>query len=300
MNQHIDTSRANHDIMLLSTVKILKEKSEQKDLEITELKEWNTKKDKTINVMKQDFQDLKKELDNVRKQLTTQMKNNERLQSEKLDHNKENIENLQKFAVIISKLHNTLSNKQLKRNDHVDNILFQDNYDKDENVKKWNGFVGEVNKYEKIKCDYLEILKDSINQYSENILCKKYEERLENLCNTTPLGSGYPFVRIGCHSSDKSICVKSFYTLQDFEGEVKSNKDKRYCKIQNDQYAFSYFIDDTLHVAFWGLYNVYLLHNSDEEKKINLPNGAVVKIENIEKSFMVNDSVLLHLTVKSI
>lgn len=77
MNQHFNTSRANHDIMVLSTVKILKGKSEQNDLEIAQLKEWKMKKDETINVMKQEIESLKKELDNVQTQLTIKMKNNQ-------------------------------------------------------------------------------------------------------------------------------------------------------------------------------------------------------------------------------
>lgn len=114
MNQHIDISKANHDILLLSTVKTLEEKSKQKNLEIAELKECNTTKDETINVMKQDLGSLKEELENVRVQLATQMDNNE----EKVKQNEDNIWNLKKFADMISKLRYVLSDKCLRKNKH--------------------------------------------------------------------------------------------------------------------------------------------------------------------------------------
>ena len=70
-------------------------------------------------------------------------------------------------------------------------------------------------------------------------------------------------------------------------------------KIQNNQFIFSYFRNYTVYVVLWGLCkNAFLLHNSEEEKKMYLPNGEVVKVENIEESFMVNDSILLYLSFK--
>ena len=150
-----------------------------------------------------------------------------------------------------------------------------------------------------VNCQYLENLRNSINQCSETIFSRAYKERFENLCNMTPLGTGYPFVRIGCQRFCKFICVTSFYDLKDFDREIRRNNERRYCKIQNEQYTFSYYAGNTIYVVFWNsCYDkgVQLLHNSDEEKKINLPNGEVVKVENIEESFMVNDSIVLYLT----
>ena len=60
--KHIDTSKGNHDLMVLSTVKTPKENSQQKDLEITHLKEWHTKKDGTLQDMKQDLESLRYKL----------------------------------------------------------------------------------------------------------------------------------------------------------------------------------------------------------------------------------------------
>ena len=164
MNHHSDTSKADHDILLLTSVKELKKTSQQKDLEIAQLKEWNTKKDESINMMKQNFEDLKNEVGHVRVKLSTQIENIEekvkqknleiaqlkkwntkkdesinlmkqnlqslksefdavRVQftkqiaigkfneSQQIKQNKEYIENLQKFADTISDLHLTLSNK---------------------------------------------------------------------------------------------------------------------------------------------------------------------------------------------
>ena len=223
MNHHIDTSKADHDILLLTSVKELKVNSQQKDLEIAQLKEWNTKKDESINMMKQNFEDLKNEVGHVRVKLSTQIENieekvkqkdleiaqlkkwntkkdesinlmNQNLQSlksefdavrvqftkqiaigkfnesQQIKQNKENIENLQKFADTISDLHLTLSNKWIRRNgDHI-STLFQSHYDEDRDVEPWNNFVKTVNENEIINCDYLEKLKDSINQYSENYI----------------------------------------------------------------------------------------------------------------------------------
>ena len=55
MNQHIDTSRVNHEIVILSTVKELKQKGGEKDLEIEELKKKNDEKDTSLNELKRDF-----------------------------------------------------------------------------------------------------------------------------------------------------------------------------------------------------------------------------------------------------
>ena len=128
MDHHIDTSKANHDIFLLKSVKELKTNSQQKDLEIAQLREWNTKKDETINVMKQDFQDLKNQFkqQNIQiqryqeeeKQKFKKIEATQTQQSKRDDQHKENIANLQKFAETISDLHLTLSQPSLKRNDN--------------------------------------------------------------------------------------------------------------------------------------------------------------------------------------
>ena len=289
MNHHIDSSKVKHDIMLLSTVKTLKEKSEQKDLEIAQLKEWNTKKDETINAMEQDLGSLKNKLDDVRVQLATQVKNNE----EKVVQNNENIGNLQKFADTLSKLHYTLSNKWLRMKIDHGNTLLQENYNNDEDVKKWNHLVKELNKVEDNTCEFLETLKDSINQYSETVYSPEYKERLEMLHSMTPLGTGFPFLRVASSEHFDSICVKSFFDLEDFDREVRRGiNERRFCEIQNEQDVFSYYDDDTLNVVLWGLYNVQLLHNSNEEQNIELPNGVAVKVDNLE-SFTVLGSIVL-------
>ena len=297
MQHHIDSSKVNHDIMLLLTVKTLKEKSEQKDLEIAQLKEWNTKKDETINAMEQDIGSLKKELVDVQVQLATQKENNEIKQSNEVNENKRNIDNLQKFADTVSKLHLTLSQPLLRKNDHYDIPLFKEIYDGQGFVKEWNKIVDRVNEDGRVNCQYLENLRNSINQYSETIFSRAYKERFRNLCYTTPIGTGYPFVRIGCRTSIKFIRVKSFNQMGDFNREVRKNNERRYCKVQNVQYVFSYYDNnDIIYVVLWGRYNVQLLHKSDEGKKINLPNGEVVKVENIKGSFIVNDSIVLYVT----
>ena len=139
MNQHIDTSKVKHDILLLSTVKNLKQKSEEKDLEIEELKKEND--------------GLKKEFENVRQQLEFKMEKNEKQTKICLDEMKKNetqqskkIDGLETFADRCSKIHFTISERNLRRNDHRHYFtLFQKRYDRNENVEEWNKIVEEVN-----------------------------------------------------------------------------------------------------------------------------------------------------------
>ena len=59
MHKHGEISKLNHDILLLTTIKNLKERSNQKDTEIFLLNETNANKDETLNELKRDFNDLK-------------------------------------------------------------------------------------------------------------------------------------------------------------------------------------------------------------------------------------------------
>ena len=166
---------------------------------------------------------------------------------------------------------------------------------------KWNTIVNEVNRDKIVNCDYLEKLKDSINQYNQTVYSPIYKERFLNLFFALPLGISYPFVRIGCTRFCDFICVKYFFNMHDFDEEVRRNNERRYCTILHDQDTFSYYGgDDRLNVVLWGKYHsVHLLHKSEEEKKMYLPNGVVVKVENIEESFMVSDFIMLYLTHKN-
>ena len=209
MNQHIDTSKVKHDILLLSTVKDLKQKSEEKDLEIEELKKEND--------------GLKKEFENVRQQLEFKMENNEKQTKICLDEMKKNetqqskkIDDLETFADRCSKIHFTLSDKHLRRNNHCDYTLFQQNYDINKNVEEWNKIVEEVNEDEN-KCVYLEKLKDSVNQYKETIYSPTYKKRFENVCYFLPaMVKRGGFIKIGCYYATH-ICVKSFSSWRRFK-----------------------------------------------------------------------------------
>ena len=171
MNQHIDTSKVKHDILLLTSVKELKANSQQKDLEIEELKKKNNEKDTRYNGLKQDFEDLKNEFN----QLTTNIENSKKQTKICFDEIKQNqthqsnkIDNLETFADRSSKIHFTLSESKVQRNYRYSSTLLQQNYDVDKDVKEWNKIVEEVNKDDN-KCLYLEILKHSVNRYKETI-----------------------------------------------------------------------------------------------------------------------------------
>ena len=71
MQQHGKNSKPNHDILLLSTVKNLKEQSNQKDVEIEQLKETNANKDETLDELKRDFEDLKNQFHQMTKKNET-------------------------------------------------------------------------------------------------------------------------------------------------------------------------------------------------------------------------------------
>ena len=313
MHQHTETYKSNHELLLLTTVKNLKEKSDQgeeklkeKDIEIEQLKELNTKKVETLNTLKRDFEDLKIQFENVREQLTTKNEINEEHTNDRFKEMNENltqqsknvaqfkgeIGNLQTFAERISKLHYNLSELYLRKNNHYSLTLLQEKYDENEEVTKWNDMVKEVDEDDN-ECNYLETLKSSINQYKETIYSPTYEERLENLCYSTPGVDHYPFMRIGCHEFTESICVKTFLSLKNFNKEIRRNEE-RSCKTQNDMYTYSYYVGHRLHVLFWTSSEVFLLHSSNEEEKLNLPNGKVVKLDNIF-NYKVQDSIVLYL-----
>ena len=287
MNQHIDTSKVKHDILLLSTVKDLKQKSEEKDLEIEELKKEND--------------GLKKEFENVRQQLEFKMEKNEKQTKICLDEMKKNetqqskkIDDLETFADRCSKIHFTLSDKHLRRNNHR-LTLFEQKYDRNENVEEWNKIVEEVNEDEN-KCVYLEKLKDSVNQYKETIYSPTYEQRFMNLCYFIPaMVVRNRFLKIRCHHGINRIHVKSCLSREEFTKEIERiDEQKTTYKIQNNDVC-SFYIGDFLHVVLLGhWYKVYLLHKRSENKKLDLPQGKTVKLDDIYFNYIVNGSVGLY------
>ena len=209
MHQHSEKFKFHHELQLLTAVKNLKERSDEgekklkeKDIEIKQLKDLNKEKDETLNTLKNDNEALKSQLGNACKRLTEMERNikqtndlsNQTQQFKKVDKLEEDIENLKTFAERISKLNYILSEKRLRRNDHHGLTLFQDEYDDNRNVIEWNNMVKEVDE-DNNKCNYLETLKDSINQYKKTIYSPTYEERLKNFCYfAPPLGVYcYPF-----------------------------------------------------------------------------------------------------------
>ena len=311
MHQHSEKFKIHHEFQLLTTVKNLKEKSDQgeeklkeKDIEIEQLKELNTKKDETLNSLKHDIKDLKSQLENACKRLTEMEINKNQTndlfiltqQSKKVDKFEEDIDNLKTFAERISKLHYTLSEKWLQRNDHYYSTLLQEDYDENEDVTQWNEMIKEVAEDDN-ECEYLQTLKTSMNRYKETIYSSTFEERLNNYRYFTPLGVYcYPFIRIGCPLTIESICVEFFDNYDDFDEELERNDKIRTCKVRNDYDVCSYYVDDCLHVAVACMYDVkvYLLHKSIEKEKLELPNGKEVNIDIF--NYQVNYSFVLYFT----
>ena len=312
MNQHIEQSKVNHEILILSTVKEFKQKSEKKDLEIQELKQKSKQKDLKIEELKKksdekdaSMHELEHDLENLRRdfdQLTITVENNEKQTKTCFDEMKvtetqhsNKIKNLETFAGRCTKIHFTLSEEYLRRNYHHGYTLFQEDYDKDEDVKEWNKIVEEVNEDDN-ECDYLAKLKDSVNQYQETIYSPTYKERLKNFCYFTPVMTKRgEFIRIGCNYDFKRICVNIYHKRRDFTNEIERIDERRTCKVQTLDVC-SFYIDDCLHVLLYGHYcsRIFLLHKSDEDKKLELPEGAAVKLDNYHH-YTVNNSVVLYL-----
>ena len=235
MHQHGEQSRTIHDIFLLSTVKNLKEQNNQKDLEITKLKETNANTNETLSGLRRNFTNLHNKFEEMKKQIEIKEGEVKQYLNEIIDNQTEksqqlikDVDDLKVFAKRTSNLHHALSEEWLQRNCHYSFTLFQAKYDKDEDVKEWNKMVDEINEDEN-ECSYLKTLKSSVNRYKQTIYSTTYEERLMNFFYTTPLGEfrNY-FIRIGCSSLTKSICVKLFISdFDDFKKEVEKNEKRR-------------------------------------------------------------------------
>ena len=312
MHQHNEALKLHHEILLLTTVKNLIEKSQQgeqklkeKDFEIKQIKASNT-------VLKQDCESLKIQLEDVRENLENKIERNceqtndhikeinekQSQQSIKVDQFKADIDNLQTYAERSSKIHFTLSEKFLRRNLHYNSTLFQEKYDKDKKVIQWNEMIKSVNEDDS-DCKYLKTLKASINQYTQTINSATYKERLENFCHLTPEGVFYGyFIRFGCRLLTKSICVKMFKKYNDFAKEVEAGDERRTCKVQNTYRVCSFYVGDCFHVVVYATnrYKVNLLHNSNEDEKLHLPNGNEVNIGDISNYRFVK-SIVLHFTL---
>ena len=306
MNQHILQSKINHEILLLSAVKELKQKSEQKDLEIEELKMKNDEKDTSLQELQQNFNVLQTEFN----QLSTKMENNEKQtntsfgemkeqHSKEVNQIKDNIENLQKFADTISELHLTLSNPKLRRNENLYDTLFQNKYNVNQDAMKWHNFLKQVNAKdnENKKCNYLETLKTSINQYSQTVYSPKYEERFHNVCCVAPKGlifGDYYYVKIECGDDIRSIYFKDFTNRQKFYDEINERKSRLVC---NGDHLYSYcYIGYCLHVilycdSFYDI-NPWLLHRSQEERNLSLQIERKVKIGDIDQ-YQVNNQIII-------
>ena len=66
-------------------------------------------------------------------------------------------------------------------------------------------------------------------------------------------------------------------------------------KVQHDYYICSYYIGDCLHVLLAivdGDFEAFLLHKSNEDEALHLPNGKEVKVDDIEE-YRVNASIFL-------
>ena len=306
MHQHGELSRTTHDILLLSTVKNLKEQSNQKDLEIRHLKETNANTNETLNKLKRNFEDLNEKFERLKKRVEINEEETKQLLNEIIENKTEksqqlikDVENLNKFANRASLVHHALSEKWLRRNYHYDETIFQENYDKNEDVKVWNEMVDEINEDEN-ECSYLKTLKSSVNRYKQTIYSTTYEERLKNFYYTVPLGEfRNGFIRIGCSSLTKSICVKFFNKFDDFKNEIGKNERGRTLKVQNDFHVCSYYVGYCLHVLFFFICDVqkaYLLHDSNEHEKLPLQNEKEVLINDINR-YRKRSSIVLYITL---
>ena len=298
MHQHIEKSKPTHDILLLSTVKNLKEQNNQKDLEIGQLKERNENKDKTLNELKRDFEDLRNLFHQMTKKIgTKEEETNHRLnkfienQTQKSQNLIKDVDTLKRFSQTTSKLHLTLS-KRLIRKNHYDSILFQADYEDDEEVKKWNEMVEDINN-DKNDCNFL---KSSINCYKETVYSRTYKERFSQFCFSAPLGTywSYKLISVGCSNHTKSICVRNILKFDDFKKEVDKTDKRRTLKVHNHYGICSYYIGDCLHVltSFINNSEIYLLHESNEDKKMYLPNGMEVIIDGLTKYKLLSSIVL--------
>ena len=206
MYRHSEDFKLNHEFQLLSAVKDLTKKSqegekklEENHLEIQLLKKLNRQKDEKIEELKNDVNILKDKLENVREQLSTKIENNEQLTENRLikieehqtdqvktnDGFKKNIKNLQTFSEQVSKLHVTLSKRRFRTNYHHSLTLFQEEYDKDNDVTLWNKTIEEANKDDNT-CHYLKTLTESMNRYKLTIYPSTYKERFENFVHSLP------------------------------------------------------------------------------------------------------------------
>ena len=302
MHQHDENSKPNHEILLLSTVKNLKEQSNQKDVEIEQLKATNANKNETLNKLKRDFEELKNQFQQMTKKNETKEEQTTHLLNEIVENQTQksqelinDVDNLKKFSEYISRLHHTLSEKWLRGN--LDEYtLLNKNYNQDEDVENWNEMVNEINEDEN-ECNYLKTLKSSINRYKETVYSTSYEERLLNFSYSSPLGDFRgDFIRVGCSGETKSICVKLIKNnFSDFKKEVEKSDKRRVLKVQHDYSTCSYYIGDCFHVLL-ALNNedfeAFFLHKSNEDETLHLPNGKEVKIDDIEE-YRFNASIFL-------
>ena len=76
--------------------------------------------------------------------------------------------------------------------------------------------------------------------------------------------------------------MKSCFSRGEFTKEIERIDEQRTCKVQNNDVC-SFYIGDCLHVTLLRGYfcKIYLLHKSSENKKLDLPQGKAIKLDNI-------------------
>ena len=334
MEKHSETNKLNHDLQVLSAVRKLQQKNDEgeielkvKDSELSKLKEENIIKDKelieiknNVKVLENQVQQLSKkiensessiknEFENIQEQLSKKIENFEQRTidtlSEKIENhqseqfktkdqfNKE-ISNLKIFADRVSKLHTILSDRCLQLNRHHVHTLLKEKYDNNNEVTLWNNVIDEANKDDN-KCNYLTKLTKSINQYKQTIYPSTYKERFENLVWSLPEGVIFnSFIRIKCY--DKSLCVKTFHTFDEFTKEVEKKDSSRLSKVQNSPAIFSYHTADCLHVLLRGFknYHLYLLHNANSDGKQLIPRSKEGYTIKDVSNFVFNQSIVIY------
>ncbi|XP_066936267.1 TNF receptor-associated factor 5-like [Clytia hemisphaerica] len=144
------------------------------------------------------------------------------------------------------------------------------------------------------ECNYLKTLYQALEQYSKTIHCPTYSERLWQLYFNTESGHvsvDGEFMKISCPFHAKTIKLKTFYDLQQYNQEIHQSKHK-WC--QNSYYlAWRLNQDGGLEVNLFLTHEkyVWLLHREEEHRRIPLTEDGTEQL--INSGYIIIDSIIL-------
>ena len=250
---------------------IIKENSK----EIEMLKNENANLNQMLQIQNDDIL-------NIHQKLQTFEKKNPKDFKKTLDDQRKDVENLKTFAKSVLKMHETLSDVNVRDKCETYHYLYNKDYSTDQDARQWNDFVQQAiaNKDFDGDCDYLQQMKNVLVRYQKTVYTKSWFTRLFQFAYAIDHGMIIrDHIKLCSTYVVKYISVKDHNTRYEFDTttqDMKWTKHSHLVASYLSRHQGSLCLD--VAIILPSCYkNIYILHWKEEEKKLRIPlDGRVV------------------------